>query len=484
MGNSNQVRVDALKVKIGDLEERYKALKDDTNKASAQLISSNDDVERNRIGRKLSKMHKDLSDLEEALYSANEELAKKESQFIDAAGLSENLRYDSALKLQEILSQYSSQMTPDLVSEAYNFCKPKIGWNHPNPPQKLSRLIWVVRDMPLDDRFFSPFIKLIAFASARLSTSQEVNSQLHALAKSEDEKFLSYFDLVPPLKPHDSENTEEIQSYLLVVVQRSEVDRSKYYISGYQIPDFKDYKPQQRLGYSKLRNDIRDSEALTIKNVQDILPVLIQGYLEQCTDWEAEPTIEVFLPLPLLNEPINIWSCQEYNIPMFIDCKYRLVVRSSERLKRYKHKGLWKKKWEMVKKKKERGCSACQLFEESGLRLDSSLMPQWRRPETVALKISQAPELTEESSVLAAVLVAAIPIALWLRQDLGDNPLVLSHQETQLEELLEGCIGAIPDVVFDKRGERQMKKKSESEHIGHHLSLLWEDADLLPPTTI
>jgi len=64
----------------------------------------------------------------------------------------------------------------------------------------------------------------------------------------------------------------------------------------------------------------------------------------------------------------------------------------------------------------------------------------------------------------------ALPVALWSRD--------LKYQDT-LEEVLDCCLKTLPERIRQARHEARRAIKTET--IGHHLSLVWEDPNIVPP---
>lgn len=64
----------------------------------------------------------------------------------------------------------------------------------------------------------------------------------------------------------------------------------------------------------------------------------------------------------------------------------------------------------------------------------------------------------------------ALPVALWSRN--------LKYQDT-LEEVLDGCVKTLPERIRQARHGAHRAKNAET--LGHHLSLVWEDPNVMPP---
>jgi hypothetical protein len=91
------------------------------------------------------------------------------------------------------------------------------------------------------------------------------------------------------------------------------------------------------------------------------------------------------------------------------------------------------------------------------------------------LQVTQSPVDTEE--LLYELLDSGLPLALWPRQGLAE-----AAHEAQLQALLASCcIEQLPHTVKAKRYETRGRQNTPDVHIGHHLSLVWDDPHLVPP---
>jgi hypothetical protein len=186
-------------------------------------------------------------------------------------------------------------------------------------------------------------------------------------------------------------------------------------------------------------------------------------------------TIEIFLPLTLLNHNVEWWKIKEdldLGFPTFIGKDYKVVVRSYERCtKHYERLRVnWINKWETLVTKIQKTCQSSidlEFDDESVNNLINS------EQEIIGIKILKAPKKIGEKSIFAAILKTAIPVALWLR----NNPPDLECQ-SEIEQILGNCcLEELPDAIKKKRNSAAPNVET---HIGCHISLLWEDPNRLP----
>jgi hypothetical protein len=184
----------------------------------------------------------------------------------------------------------------------------------------------------------------------------------------------------------------------------------------------------------------------------------------------------MFLPLDLLNESVDTWEIDdEYGcFPVPLGTEYKLVVRSYERiLPNYRHKGLWKEKWGILQQQAQVSICRCSAFVLSDCDDLRQLFVELKKQNTIGLKLGKVPVQTGKESVFGLILQTAIPVALWLRKNLS-----LNCQE-QIDGLLNCGIQELPTTVQGKRSHA-FSQPPDSD-VGHHLSLLWEDPNRVPP---
>lgn len=472
-----QAKINRLKWKIARREETCKLLEEDCNKLSEELTYKSNSIDRNNIWRQLETTEQEIERISiekiAPLYENIKEICVEHSlPYLEVISTSNT-------SVLDLLLPYQNRITLETINQAFQFCQPVQGWDRPQP-NSLHNLVWEVQEMPLDEDERAPILKLVAFLIVQLRISELADENLFRWLKDRNKDFISFLSQVRKQIKISYQHDLDVEAYLLVLVQPSKIDQAKMSISGYEIPDFGIYNPLQGKGFQVLDSVIKDSKTFTFQELSTALPVLMQGYLDQCT---TEPTIELFLPLSLLNSPINTWFYKEYNCEIPIHCEQKIIIRSSERLRRYRHNRTWKKKWRYIQENIKITYPASGIFEDGDCDIDK-LLYRLGEPKTVALKSVKAPKQNCKNDFFRAVLRTGTPVALWMRSNLGDHNTILKYQETQINYLLNNCdcISKVPDAVYENRRETLLPdNQGEDTHIGHHLALLWENPYRLPP---
>jgi hypothetical protein len=95
--------------------------------------------------------------------------------------------------------------------------------------------------------------------------------------------------------------------------------------------------------------------------------------------------------------------------------------------------------------------------------------------EKIGVKITCVLSELEEKSLFKAILISAIPIAVWMRKDIRE-----CDRECELDRLLtSGDLEKLPEYIRKEREDAYIN--DIEEHFGNHLVLLWEDPNRLTP---
>lgn len=194
--------------------------------------------------------------------------------------------------------------------------------------------------------------------------------------------------------------------------------------------------------------------------------------------------IDIFLPLPWLGHSVDQCSTEdiensdeadsdEDDDSDTIGSTYCVVIRSSDRLApRYlAQRGFWFTKWNTLGQLTDCRISDRNIFAivttEPNLGV---LQGQLMAEATVGLGMNYAPS----TKLLRKIIKAGTPVAIWIRQELCDS----APQAPQINEILDWFIYELLPNVKQKRLGALGRTPT---HIGHHLSLLWENPLLIPP---
>jgi hypothetical protein len=96
-------------------------------------------------------------------------------------------------------------------------------------------------------------------------------------------------------------------------------------------------------------------------------------------------------------------------------------------------------------------------------------------PENLGFRLGTPPDKFGRGSIFAVMLRTAHPIGVWLRENISGV-----NCEQELATFLgQSPIEQLPAAIRQHRSDALAEDRNC--HIGHHLSLIWENPHLLPP---
>lgn len=177
---------------------------------------------------------------------------------------------------------------------------------------------------------------------------------------------------------------------------------------------------------------------------------------------------------------IDQWSVDD-NVPehckSIFGTECEVSVRFTDRLKQIKkpdpYFAKYKAKWRRLVN--QTGIKADNIFHALGTGSYRKLFKQIDPDRIIAVRLIELLQASKRGSVMEAFYYAGIPIAFWMRsgaENLGQGTLQEIYQNCT-------CWSQLPGAVREKRSEAW--EEEDETHIGNHLSLLWDDPNLVPP---
>ncbi|AFY55457.1 hypothetical protein Riv7116_2976 [Rivularia sp. PCC 7116] len=275
---------------------------------------------------------------------------------------------------------------------------------------------------------------------------------------------------------------KDTTSHLIIIFHPCKQYKQRYWFEAWFIPYGEEGKFNSKTGegYISINQDGENNKKIKFeeKEIADLLKFCFEQIYQQPTFSRHQTSIEFILPNELLNQPVDSWTIaadeDEHDIPSPIGNEYKVIVRSYKRLKKYLNKNDWEQKWQTFV---NCACSECFVSDDdcdSDEELDKQLYYILLRENITALKLIKSPSPEVFPKILAAINQSAIPVALWIREELQH----LNIRE-EIDELLKCSIMKLPERVKEKRWQASVAV--DKTHIGNHISLLWENPYLIPP---
>lgn len=381
-----------------------------------------------------------------------------------------NIKYPGLLNL---LAFHENQISVP-IKKAYKACSPD-AWSNPLP-DSLSKILADLEEMPQGSSQYTKIERFIA----RILADIEISS----LTEWANQYIRDFSILLNQERQNLDSISQSKDLYLLVVLERSNQksvsqDSDSYFIKSWIISDSQSYNYKICSACERLELEGWESkseqETFTLDEVQQVLKFLVDKVQDQ---YSGNLAIELFIPLNILDHAVDSWIInEEFGFRTPIGKVYKLVIRSSERLTSptYKPNGWRRKKWEekwtaLLKLTQTSLCSAFVLGDYDNV---DDVFSKLYSPQVIGLKLAKPPAKVGEGSIFAAILATAIPVALWIRQNLPDLDC-----QSEIDRILDCCIYDLPESVKKERSDAPL---GLNNHIGHHLSLLWENPARVPP---
>ncbi|OLT58618.1 VMAP-C domain-containing protein [Moorena bouillonii] len=378
------------------------------------------------------------------------------------------------------------------MQQAYQACCINKSWDdwENKSPDSLDEILKELDEQPQGTHNEKPIVQ---FVDHLLKTGDIPNSHADQLNQWIRENANNPSDLLSQSSSHSQNHQQQnldAQPYLLVKVDSSkqyhQKGQKRYLVSAWFIPDKNNYnylEYPQNCKFLETRSADGESEqdVLSLKKLENFIKKFLSD--PQNNSKFCKNTSIVFsLPYELLNyeiERINITNYYGLTCPM--GKHYKVFIRSLKRFERLTHNNgnqkICSEKWKKIKDSRENKCHQefvdVGKFDFDSERLYAHLKNEKMNKKTIALKLYNPPDY----EILKVIDTMEIPVALWLRKN--DFKTIINCQD-EFDKLFECQINELPKKVEEQR-LKAPKKEHGQEHIGHHLALLWEDPDLLPP---
>ncbi|MCL2934721.1 MAG: serine protease [Trichodesmium sp. MAG_R03] len=193
--------------------------------------------------------------------------------------------------------------------------------------------------------------------------------------------------------------------------------------------------------------------------------------------------IAISLPYKLIDrhiKPVDQYL-SDPNVPEFcqtllgIECE--VTLRFSERIRSSdRHSKTLERKWRSLTSRKRQ--PVIEIFHPSGISDTKKFFKQIRSENVVAVRLTEVLPPEKQESIMTTIYHAGIPVVLWMRPEAENLDC-----GRELTNICNACNywSDLPKAIKQKRSEAW--EQELDTHIGNHLSLLWDDPNIVPPVT-
>lgn len=214
-----------------------------------------------------------------------------------------------------------------------------------------------------------------------------------------------------------------------------------------------------------------------VEELEDVVGAIVRqngrpGRAGPSGEAEAAPlSLEFVLPFELLNLPVEWW-------PQHTDGKarYPVVIRSLDRLHNKDWHEFWNTRWNQLTIDEPPTRSVYYATDARGRGGQAYPLEQFLDDQHLVALVLSEPPLTgggHGSQELRAALSKGLPVVIWHRADRSTTVF-----RAVLDDLLSDGLKRFPARVDAYRREAAEQKEdgAPSPHVGHHLTVLWDDA--------
>jgi hypothetical protein len=229
-----------------------------------------------------------------------------------------------------------------------------------------------------------------------------------------------------------------------------------------------------------------DGEPGTTLHCDEVLPLsripeLLESLLTTDSTVVGRPnpdlTIEFILPRGLLDHPVEQFKINVAGLEYRIGIKYPVVIRSLDRLRLAAIHHGWRHKWTWLRGNPSN--AKFYLVDHRGQYDQEELFSTLSDVSPVVLALAFAPwaDPSGEPDEHWVGLLAGVPVIVWCRDD--RDP---AHFAEEIKDLLAADLMALPWRTMQLRRQALSLRTGDShhDHVGLHLSLIFDDADRIP----
>ncbi len=266
---------------------------------------------------------------------------------------------------------------------------------------------------------------------------------------------------------------------------QSQLGETFYQINAWLVEDIETYQKHKTGYHALIAPGSSTAEPCSLESLLQAVPRLIQDFLTQknqrCPNCENYPEVHVFLPLELMHLGVEVWQLNP-EPSRRIAClghEHVVVVRCANRYDgNYTKAPSWRRLWNNRQAQLRQSLAQDVFVPGHDQDIDALielLDDAVDDDRIIGLHLTQAPIDTE--AMCYELLDSGLPLAIWPRENLLNN----AHTADLTALLAASRLENLPQDVQHKRHETRRSKNTPDSHIGHHLSLLWDNPHLVPP---
>lgn len=223
--------------------------------------------------------------------------------------------------------------------------------------------------------------------------------------------------------------------------------------------------------------DVRRGVALD--ELEQTVSALVSQVEQDNGDREGHLELEFVLPFELINLPVDRWARDSSEVPSVpLALHYPVVVRSLDRLSHGDWHRRWRNRWIRLMQDQPISRSVFMSTQQdhgTAVALEARLSSD---DDCVALVLSEPPaaDRPHGHQEVRAALYSGLPVVIWHREQSSTQEF-----RNALEALLADGLRRLPErLAALRRQAAACTPESQENHLGRHLTVLWDDPDRKP----
>lgn len=379
----------------------------------------------------------------------------------------------------------ASEALDDGIKLAYRLCCPQ-SWEM---PESLADKLTSLQNVKRGDRPFEAIDQFVGLLSLPdLNPGADLRESLQSWVQQRIGDAQPLLDEAQRLwNHHQVTQVTDAPSHLLIYVKDESTEARS--ISALFVRDASQYVISSGMGGEPVQAP--GQAPFHEKVTQSTLPALVQACVSEVLDKSPQRLmLHLILPLAWLHQACDRWPLMDRSSnsvlalmeedairigPRFC-CAVRITERlNPEILKMFREP--WQDKWsKLLSLKSGEICTA--FVSGDRVALGKELHAKLNSSTSVGLKLSTVYDESQYPKLFATLIATGTPAALWLR---SDQFAATVSAATDLDGLLTCRISTLPEAIKQCRSDALAV--AEDAHIGHHLSFLLDDPNLVPPST-
>jgi hypothetical protein len=187
-------------------------------------------------------------------------------------------------------------------------------------------------------------------------------------------------------------------------------------------------------------------------------------------------SIEFILPRALLDHGVDQWVVAAPGVSNAIGVHYPVVVRDLARMRNRIIRSRWRRRCQWLNEHDRGTAAGAVRFEHLNGGGPDNFAELMLDPERPACLVVLGPSAAHVASRVGGWLSAGIPVVVWCRHD-----ALAARFDTHLPGMLiSGGVRSLRTAVWRLRQDSG-RPDSQHEHVGMHITLLWDDESRMPP---